>query len=418
MTIFTMAVVAGVVFAAVAGILVGHVLWRNTSATSGGLPSASSPFGNSGGSFNPFGSGNSGSGNSGSGNSGSGQGSSNSGGPADAGSIANNVDPGLVDINTSINNNSNYTSLQGAGTGMVLTPTGEVLTNNHVVEGATKISVTDVGSGKTYNASVVGYDRSQDVAVLQLVDASGLQTVNLGDSSKVSVGEGVVGIGNANGAGGTPSYAGGSVTATDQSITASDDVDGTSEQVNGLIETNANIIAGDSGGPLVNSSGQVVGMDTAGSQGFQFQSPGAQGYAIPVNQVLSTAKEIKAGSASSTVHIGQTAFLGVEVDSSGGGGFGSGGSGGSGGLGNGNGSGSSTSGAYVANVVAGGPAAQAGLAPGDTITSVDGYSVTSPDSLTNVMLIEKPDASVPVQYVDSSGQQQTTTVKLGTGPPQ
>ncbi len=400
MTILTMAVTVGVALAAAAGVLIGHALWHNTSTTSGALPSASSPLGNSGEGSNPFGSG----------NSPSGQGSSASGSPADAASIAHNVDPGLVDVNTSIG----YDGVQGAGTGMVLTPTGEVLTNNHVVEGATKISVTDVGNGKTYDATVLGYDRSEDIAVLQLVGASGLQTVSLGNSSKVSVGEGVVAIGNANGAGGTPSYAGGSVTAINQSITASDEIDGTSEQLNGLIQTNANIISGDSGGPLVNSSGQVIGMDTAGSEGFQFQSPSTSGFAIPIDRALSTAKLIKAGSASATVHIGPTAFLGVVVQSVSGNGLGLGGLG----SGNGNGSSSSTSGAYITDLVSGGPASQAGLVPGDTITSVDGQSVTSANALTSIMLVEKPDASVPVQYVDTSGQQQTTTVALGTGPPQ
>ncbi|HKH89126.1 MAG TPA: trypsin-like peptidase domain-containing protein, partial [Acidimicrobiales bacterium] len=164
-----------------------------------------------------------------------------------------------MDVNTTLS----YQSEQGAGTGMVLTSTGEVLTNNHVVEGATKISVTDIGNGKTYSAKVVGYDRSKDIAVLQLIGASGLQTVNLGNSSSVSVGEGVVAVGNANGAGGTPSYAGGAVTATNQSITATDQAGGDSEQLGGLIETNADVIPGDSGGPLVNASGQVIGMDTA-----------------------------------------------------------------------------------------------------------------------------------------------------------
>lgn len=300
---------------------------------------------------------------------------------------------------------------------MVLTPGGEVLTNNHVIEDATSISVTDVGDNQTYNATVVGYDRSEDVAVLQLVDASGLQTVSVGDSSKATVGEGVVAVGNANGAGGTPSYAGGSITATNQSITASDEVDG-SEQLTGLIETDADIISGDSGGPLVNASGQVLAMDTASSSSgeFEFQSPNNQGYAIPINEAITTAKQIEAGTASSTVHIGPTAFLGVEVASSeaecssGNGGFG--------GFGGGNGSSPSASGAVVCDVVSGEPAAQAGISAGDTITSLDGHSVSSPDSLTSVMLDEKPGATVSVQYVDESGQQQSTQVTLANGPPQ
>jgi len=310
-----------------------------------------------------------------------------------------------VDVNVSIT----YRDVQGAGTGMVLTSTGEILTNNHVAEGATRISVTDIGNGKTYNANVVGYDRTQDVSVLQLVNASGLKTVSLGDSSKAGVGDGVVAVGNANGAGGTPSYAGGSVTATNQSITASDEIDGTSEQLTGLLETNADIISGDSGGALVNSSGQVIGMITAGSAGsggVGFQTPGNQGYAIPINEALNIAKQIKAGNTSSTVHIGPTAFLGVEVQAAG-----------SVGSGLGGGSGTS-SGAEIANVVSGGPADKAGLAAGDTITSVNGHSISSPDDLTNVMLREKPGASVQVQYLDTSGQQQSTTVTLGSGPAQ
>jgi hypothetical protein len=153
-------------------------------------------------------------------------GSGGSGGLVDASSIAKRVDSGLVDINVTLNGNE-----EAAGTGMVLTSNGEVLTNNHVIEGATSISVTDVGNGKTYGARFVGYDRTSHVAVLQLENASGLKTVSLGNSSSVSTGEAVVGIGNAGGSGGTPSYAGGSVIALDQSITATDQGDGTSENL-------------------------------------------------------------------------------------------------------------------------------------------------------------------------------------------
>jgi S1-C subfamily serine protease len=386
--------------AAFAGVMIGHAVWHTTSASTLS-PSSTTPSG-SGGSVNPFGSG----------SPAPGQGSSASGSPANAASIASSIDPGLVDINTMIGYQG-YGQAQGAATGMVLTSTGEVLTNNHVVEGATKISVTDIGNHKTYDATVLGYSHSQDVALIQLTDASGLQTVNLGNSSRMNVGEGVVVIGNANGVGGTPSYAAGSVTGTNESITASDEISGTSEQLSGLIETNADVIAGDSGGSLVNSSGQVIGMDTAGSSGFQFQSSSTQSYAIPINEALNTAKQIKAGTSSSTVHIGSTAFLGVLVGSPDSGSSGSGGF-----FGNGNTCDSSVTGACIQDVVAGDPAAQAGLTTGDTITSIDGHSVTSDDSLTNALLAERPGASVSVSYVDTSGQQQTTTVTLGSGPPQ
>ena len=299
------------------------------SGSSGG----SNPFGRSGSSGSPFGNGGTfgGSANSGSsGNTGSGSsGSSGSSGPSDVNAIASKVDPGLVDINTTLG----YQQEQAAGTGIVLSSNGVILTNNHVIDGATSISVTDIGNDKTYTASVVGYDRTKDIAVLQLHNASGLQTATLGNSSNASVGEDVVGIGNAGGTGGTPSAVGGTVTALNQSITASDDGDGTSEQLSGLIETNADIQPGDSGGSLVNTSGDVLGMDTAASAGTSFEyngeSSGTQGFAIPIDTALSMAKTIEAGSGSSTVHIGETAFLGVEISAQsssssgdGGGGFG------------------------------------------------------------------------------------------------
>ena len=231
------------------------------------------------------------------------------------------MDPGLVDINTDLS----YQSEEAAGTGMVLTSNGEVLTNNHVIDGATTISVTDLGNNKTYNATVVGYDRTGDIAVLQLTGASGLQTVSLGDSSTASVGQSVTGIGNAGGTGGTPSTASGTITALNQSITASDDGGGNSEQLSGLIETNANIQPGDSGGALVDSSGQVLGMDTAASSGSNgFSTSSTQAFAIPINTAVSVAKQIEAGNASSTIHIGKTGFLGVEVESTSDAGSGSG----------------------------------------------------------------------------------------------
>jgi S1-C subfamily serine protease len=300
-----------------------------------------------------------------------------------------------VDVNTTID----YGRAQGAGTGMVLTSNGEVLTNNHVVEGATSIHVTDVGNGTTYVATVVGYDPSRDVAVLQLVGASGLRTVSLADSSKVATGDEVVAIGNANGTGGTPSYAGGIVTATGRTITASDNFTGSAEQLSGMIETNANIIPGDSGGPLVNTSGQVVGIDTAGSSSFQMaDSSGTQGFAIPIDAAIAIADQIEAGTTSAAVHIGPTAFLGIQVAPS---------------------TGSTVSGATIAGTVAGSPAAGAGLGNGDVITSVGGHAVTSDSSLTAILLHdEQPGTSVQVDYTDPSGTQHSVTLTLASGPPQ
>ena len=145
------------------------------------------------------------------------------------------VAPGLVDINTRMG----YQNGEGAGTGIVLSPSGEVLTNNHVINGATSINVTDIGNGQTYPATVVGYDRNHDVAVLQMQGASGLQTASIGDSNAVAVGDEIAAIGNAGGVGGTPSIAAGTVSALDQAITVSDDTTGSSEQLDGLIQVAA-----------------------------------------------------------------------------------------------------------------------------------------------------------------------------------
>jgi S1-C subfamily serine protease len=417
-----------------AGIGIGHAAWNNGTQIPSAQSSNNNPFSHNNGS-NPF----NGNGSSpfqspgNSGGSGGNSGSSSSG-PSDVNAIADKVDPGLVDINTSLG----YQQEQAAGTGIVVTSNGEVLTNNHVIDGATSISVTDVGDHKTYTASVVGYDRTGDIAVLQLHNASGLQTANFGNSSSISVGQDVVGIGNAGGTGGTPSAAGGTVTALNQSITAQDQGDGTSEQLSGLIETNANIQAGDSGGALVNTSGEVIGVDTAASAGYSFQfngqGQGNQGFAIPINTALSIARQIEAGKGSSTIHIGATAFLGVEISPNGsnsGSGSGDGGNNGfgpfggvfgnSGSTGNSDNSGntgSSGSGAAVAGVVTNGPAQEAGIAQGDVITSLGGKTINSADDLTRDMGIYHPGDKVQVTWTDANGQSHTATAQLSSGPPQ
>jgi S1-C subfamily serine protease len=347
--------------------------------------------------------------------------SSATGAPKNVAAIANSVDPGLVDIDTELK----YQDSAAAGTGMVLTSNGEVLTNNHVIEGATSITATDVGNGKTYQAEVVGYDRTGDVAVIQLENASGLRTVSLGNSSLLRTGTGIVGIGNAGGNGGTPSYAGGSVKALNRSITASDESDGTSENLTGLIATNAGIEPGDSGGPLVTSNGKVVGMDTAASSAFQFQAAGAatsSAFSIPINTATAIAAELKAGKSSATLHVGPTAFLGVSMEpvQSGSGGFGGFG----GGLGSGSGTSSgnsSVSGEEVTDVFSGSPAAEAGLAAGDTITSFAGVNVQRQSSSNEVSTLisgEKPGDQVKVAFVDPHGDQHNATVTLASGPPQ
>jgi S1-C subfamily serine protease len=301
------------------------------------------------------------------------------------------VDPGIVDINTDLG----YQDGEAAGTGMVITSSGEVFTNNHVIVGATKITATDLGNGNTYTARVVGYDRGHDIAVLQLEGASGLKTVSLGDSSSVATGAHITTIGNAGGTGGTPAAAGGQVTAVNQSITAGDDLDGSQEHLSGLIELAGDLQPGDSGGPLVNSSGDVVGMDTAASSTFEFQSSSGQGFAIPISKVETIAREILNGTTTGMIHIGATPFLGVKINST-----------------------SSASGAAVADVISGTPAASTTLADGDVITALDGSSVGSPTDLSNLVLSHHPGDSVRITWKTAAGSTHTAAVTLASGPPQ
>jgi S1-C subfamily serine protease len=309
------------------------------------------------------------------------------------------VDPGLVDIVSTLG----YQQAEAAGTGQVLTSSGEVLTNNHVVEGATSIKATDIGNGRTYTARVVGYDQSKDVAVIQLQGASGLPTVTLGNSSTAAVGQDVTALGNAGGKGGTPSVVTGKITGLGKSVIASDQGSGTTEQLTGLISHNAPIQPGDSGGPLVNTSGQVIGIDTAASGQMQFQSTQAQtdAYAIPINEAVAIARQIEAGDGSSTVHIGATAFLGVEVMSQG--------SAAAQGV-------PAGTGAVVAGLLPGSAAANAGITAGDVITSVGGRAVTSPESLQSAMEQHHPGDRVTIGWTDQAGQAQSAIVNLASGP--
>ena len=311
--------------------------------------------------------------------------------------IATQTDPGLVNINTTLG----YQQAQAAGTGMVLTSSGVVLTNNHVINGATSITARDIGNGRTYQAKVVGYDHSHDVAVLQLQGASGLQTVTLGDSGSASSGQKVVALGNALGKGGTPAVATGHIASLGASITASDEGAGTSEQLTGLIHHNAGIQPGDSGGPLVNTAGQIIGINTAASQGTKFQGQQTQAFAIPINQAKSIADQIEAGTSSTTVHIGPTGLLGVQILSAN--------SAAASGI-------QTGAGANVAGVVAGTPAAGAGLTQGDVIVSVDGQSVSSPEQLQSALGQHHPGDSVTIGWQDQTGQTQSASVVLANGP--
>jgi S1-C subfamily serine protease len=321
-----------------------------------------------------------------------------SGASVQASTVAAKVDPAVVDINTVFQTASG--SGTAAGTGIILTSTGEVLTNNHVVEGATSITVQIAGRAGTYTASVLGVDPTADVALIQINGVSRLPTATLADSSTIQAGESVVAIGNAGGVGGAPSVTQGTIVALGQTITAT--VGATAEQLTGMIQSDATIAPGDSGGPLVNSAGQVVGMITAGqstSRGGATQI----GFAIPADTALAIVNQIRAGQASSQVILGQVGYLGI--------------------------SGTDltpaiatqlglnlTSGALVVGVTTGSPADRAGLTQYAVITEVAGNPINSTTDLGNVLHSYKPGDQVQVTWTDQASASHTAAITLTTGP--
>lgn len=300
---------------------------------------------------------------------------------------------GVVNINTVLK----YQSASAAGTGMVLSSDGEILTNNHVVNGATSITVTVVSTGKTYAATVVGTDARDDIAVIKLQNASGLSTAKLATTAAVKTGDKVTGVGNAGGAGGVPSAATGKVTALNQSITAADEGGAHAEKLTGLIQNDADIVAGDSGGPLYNAGGRIIGINTAGASTNQYSAQDVS-YAIPISTAVSIADQIEQGNASAKIHIGSTAFLGISVATASGG------------------SGSSVTGATIGDVVAAGPAARAGIVAGDVITSIGGHRVTSATSLSSVMDGYHGGDKLRVEWTTATGKSKHATITTIAGP--
>jgi S1-C subfamily serine protease len=196
---------------------------------------------------------------------------------------------GVVDVTTQLES----PGTTAAGTGMVVTAQGEVLTNNHVVRGAIEIRVAVPGGG-TYPARIIGNDAAHDVALLQVIGAPGLTPATFGDSSTVAMGDPVSAVGNAGGVGGTPVVTAGKITGLDQSVTVVDDQGQNPEHLHGLLETDAKVVPGDSGGPLVNAAGLVIGMDTASTVDHSDRHAAPDGFAIPINGALAIVHGIEA----------------------------------------------------------------------------------------------------------------------------
>ena len=298
------------------------------------------------------------------------------------------VQPAVVQIDTTID----YQHAIGAGTGFLLNPNGEVLTNYHVVQGADVITGHNVGSGQSFAADLIGYDRTHDIALLQLRGASGLPVAPLGNSASVVIGEPAVAIGNAN-PGNPPTIETGTITALDRTIDAKDALTGSSDELNGLIEVAANVRAGDSGGPLVNSAGQVVGITVAATVNYRF-APGGKGFAIPINQALGIADQIRSRAPSDTVHIGPPTLLGVGVAAGD--------------------QDADVPGVVIREALRGGPAEQAGLVDGDILTSINGAPVNSATTLTRMLDLHYPGDVVDLTWIDRAGQQRTGKATLAS----
>jgi len=331
-------------------------------------------------------------------------GGSNGSGGFNVNAIADHVDDAVVDVNTVIDEDP-FDNVPaegtGAGTGMIITPSGLVMTNNHVVKGATKISVVVPGHSGSYTAAVVGASPTSDVALLQIQGLSDLPTVDVADSSTLAVGQDVIAIGNAFGRGGSPTVSHGQITGLGRSISVSDG-EGGSGVLSNMIEMDASIHPGESGGPLVNASGQVIGIITAGTR----EGPGSTdltvGYAIPSASALAIVNEIRAGHASASIIIGEPGYLGIgaqELDSQTAARLGLG----------------VDQGIVVTDVSGGTPADRAGITRNSVITAIDGKRVTTIDQLGVAIHEHGPGEEIKVTWVDKDGTH-TATVRLVAGP--
>jgi S1-C subfamily serine protease len=320
-------------------------------------------------------------------------------------SVANKVEPGIVDINSTLK----FQNGAAAGTGMVLNSNGLVLTNNHVVDGSTHLSATLVSTGRKYTAKIVGVDPTHDVALIKLQDASGLSTIHVGNSAKVTLGTPVIAIGNEGGTGGKPTVSpAGAITALDRTITASDSGSGANQEtLHNMLQTNAPIGQGDSGGALADSAGQVIGMNTAANSQSFGGAGTSMGFAIPINRALTIARQIAAGHGSSSIIIGQSGFIGVGVDN----------------VSNAAACGLGpsykapvNSGALVCQSYHGTAGYAAGIRAGDVITAVNGQQVGSDTALTTIMRKYHPGNKVTLTWVNAQGQHQSAPVTLTAGP--
>jgi putative serine protease PepD len=292
----------------------------------------------------------------------------------DVAGVVSAVEPAVVSVEATLGRGAS-----GSGTGVVLTADGEVLTNAHVVDGATQIRVTLAGESQARNAEVVGVDSDADLALLQIRGASGLPTARLGDSSSVQVGDDVVAIGNALALRGGPTVTRGIVSALDRSL------DTDSGTMIGLIQTDASISSGNSGGPLVNAYGEVIGINTAVATGGRTSAAENIGFAIAIDRALPVVERLRGGAATPVGYLGVTTADPTDGSRA----------------------------AVIVTVEPDSPAATAGLAAGDLLTHVAGKAVAGAAELAGVVAEHGPGETVEVSVL-RDGQTLTVPVTLGT----
>jgi S1-C subfamily serine protease len=295
----------------------------------------------------------------------------------------------------------------GAGTGIVLTDDGEVLTDNHVIAGATDLKVTDPSTGRQYSATVAGYSIEQDLALLKLHGASGLTVAPLGDSGHLRIGQHVAAVGNADG-NGRLVLTHGSVISVDETTTAVNSMailTYYTETMTGLIKSDAPTVGGDSGGPLLDDSGRVVGIDVSGSEKIGVVDI-PRSYSMPIDRAQAIVAQIHAGASHDTVHVGPTPFLGLIT----GGTF----------VVDGVTEGCSTlpnQGDCVQSLLPDGPASALHPELPFLLTSIAGQTVNSHADVVEILNGHTPGQSVQVQWLTADGKSHTGTVTLTEGPP-
>ena len=268
---------------------------------------------------------------------------------------------------------------QGLGSGIIIRDDGLILTNNHVIEDATKIEVT-LSNGKTYKGKVLGSDPNSDIALVK-IDATGLPTATLGDSSTLKVGEFVVAIGNPYGLDHTVTF--GVISALERNI---DTGNGT---MYGVIQTDTAINPGNSGGPLVDLEGNVIGINTMIYEGAE-----GLGFAVSSNTAKKVADSILATGSMKWAYLGVSVTTMTEE------------------IANSNGV-EYTEGAYVAQVATGSPAYRAGIRKNDIITAIDGTKITTADQLISIIRNHSPGDKITIT-ISRNGKISDISVTLST----